>query len=319
MAAPDDGNGGGGAFITSVKQRGSSKARRKHKHNDEYDSDEEDEHDMGSQEHRGSNKSATAISVLRRNKSFEATLLAVQSMRDEYEFSFENMLAWEYDVEEFDPCHFVAHLPRKESLPLENIRRPICLPKKCKDAPRVTLILDLDETLVHCSSEPISDADFVFPVLFRGIVYQVYVKKRPYLEEFLKFVSQIFEVAIFTASERAYADKLLDILDEKKQWIHHRAFRDSCIFVDGNFLKDLTVLDRDLSTLAIIDNSPQVFGYHIDNGIPIVSWFDDEDDDELRKIMPFLWDLSQTEDVRPFIREKFKFHKVLERYKRSSK
>lgn len=202
---------------------------------------------------------------------------------------------------------------------MENIRRPICLPKKCKDAPRNTLILDLDETLVHCSSEPISDADFVFPVLFRGIVYQVYVKKRPYLEEFLKFVSQIFEVAIFTASEKAYADKLLDILDEKRQWIRHRAFRDSCIFVDGNFLKDLTVLDRDLSTLAIIDNSPQVFGYHIDNGIPIVSWFDDEDDDELRKIMPFLWKLSQAEDVRPFIREKFKFHKVLERYKRNLK
>lgn len=68
----------------------------------EYDSDEEDdEFEMGSQKHK--DKSATATSVLRRNKSFEATLFAIQSMRDEYEFSFENMLAWEYDVEEFDP------------------------------------------------------------------------------------------------------------------------------------------------------------------------------------------------------------------------
>lgn len=141
------------------------------------------------------------------------------------------------------------------------------------------------------------------------------MKKRPYLEQFLDFVSQIFEVVIFTASERAYADKLLDILDKDRRWIKHRCFRDSCIYVEGNFLKDLAVLDRDLSKLAIIDNSPQVFGYHIDNGIPIVSWFDDMEDDELYKIMPFLWQLSQADDVRPLIREKFKFHKILERYK----
>ena len=94
-----------------------------------------------------------------------------------------------------------------------------CLPAKKPDAPPITLVLDLDETLVHCSTDPMQGADFVFPVLFHGVEYQVYVRKRPYFEEFLKRVSQLFEVVVFTASQKVYADKLLDILDPKKEYI----------------------------------------------------------------------------------------------------
>ena len=60
--------------------------------------------------------------------------------------------------------------------------------------PRHTLVLDLDETLVHCSVESIGQPDLTFPVTFNGFFYQVYVRKRPFLDFFLETVSRNFEV-----------------------------------------------------------------------------------------------------------------------------
>lgn len=67
----------------------------------------------------------------------------------------------------------MAFVPDKKTLPKANVERPISLPKKSPQRPDITLVLDLDETLVHCSSEPMKGADFVFPVRFRGVIYQV--------------------------------------------------------------------------------------------------------------------------------------------------
>jgi len=118
-------------------------------------------------------------------------------------------------------------------------------------------------------------------------------------------------VIVFTASQKVYADELLDRIDPGRKYIKHRMFRESCLPVEGNYLKDLNVLGRDLSKAVLVDNSPHAFGYQVDNGVPIESWFDDPSDTELLKLERFLRTLHGKGDVREAVREKFQTYRLV--------
>ncbi|XP_012885713.1 PREDICTED: CTD small phosphatase-like protein, partial [Dipodomys ordii] len=161
--------------------------------------------------------------------------------------------------------------------------------KKC-------IVIDLDETLVHSSFKPISNADFIVPVEIDGSIHQVYVLKRPHVDEFLQRMGQLFECVLFTASLAKYADPVADLLD---RWgvFRARLFRESCVFHRGNYVKDLSRLGRELSRVVIVDNSPASYTFHPENAVPVQSWFDDMTDTELLDLIPFLEGLSQEENV----------------------
>ncbi|XP_041097660.1 carboxy-terminal domain RNA polymerase II polypeptide A small phosphatase 2 isoform X2 [Polyodon spathula] len=165
-----------------------------------------------------------------------------------------------------------------------------------QDQGKVCVVIDLDETLVHSSFKPISNADFIVPVEIEGTTHQVYVLKRPHVDEFLRRMGELFECVLFTASLAKYADPVTDLLD-KHGVFQVRLFRESCVFHQGCYVKDLSRLGRDLGRTLILDNSPASYIFHPENAVPVVSWFDDLDDTELLNLIPVFEELSQAENV----------------------
>lgn len=194
---------------------------------------------------------------------------------------------------------------------------------------RKTLVLDLDETLVHSTFEATSSFDFVLPIRTAatsisssvrfgsvGLFPQqpspgpsdacVYVHKRPGLHEFLAAMAELYEVVVFTASLARYADPLLDILDPHGVLVHHRLFREACRpLKEGGFVKDLRMLGRDLQAVILLDNSPTSYAYQPRNGLAISSYIDDQRDHELLALIPFLTELADFRgDVRDMLRSR---------------
>ena len=175
----------------------------------------------------------------------------------------------------------------------------ILLPPKSSN--KKTLVLDLDETLVHSQFMTFSDpSDVVIQIEIENEIHDIHVMVRPGVKEFLEKMEKLYEIVIFTASVSKYADPLLDIID-KKGYCPFRLFREHCSLINTTFVKDLQRLGRDLKNIVIVDNSPLSYALHTENGLPILTWFEDKSDRELYTIMPILEFLSTVQDVREFI------------------
>jgi RNA polymerase II subunit A small phosphatase-like protein len=131
------------------------------------------------------------------------------------------------------------------------------------------------------------------------VVHFVYVAKRPGVDEFLIEMAKHYEIVIYTASLNKYADPLLDLLDPTRV-IRARLFRESCVYYEGNYVKDLSLIDRDLSQAIIVDNSPSSYIFHPENAIDCSSFIDDPEDRELDQIGAFLAGIKDVKDVRGY-------------------
>ena len=186
-------------------------------------------------------------------------------------------------------------------------KKKFLLPEKTSN--KKTLVLDLDETLVHSvggmengeGGEP--QHDFIIQIpQSNNSLHDVHVMVRPHVEEFLQRMSKRFELVIFTASISKYANPLLNIVD-KMGYVPFRLFREHCTLINTAFVKDLNLLGRDAKDIIILDNNPTAYSLNHYNGFPIKSWFDDKNDDELLKICPILEFLSYVPDVREYIKK----------------
>ena len=174
---------------------------------------------------------------------------------------------------------------------------PFLPPATREDRRKPCLVLDLDETLVHSSFKAVENADFIIPIEIEGRLCNCYVLKRPWVDTFIEAVAEQYEVVVFTASLSKYGDPLLDLLDPNRR-MKYRLFRESCALFEGNFVKDLSSLGRDMKSTIIIDNSPHSYVFQPENAIPIGTYIDDPADTELADTMPYLSMLAEQEDVR---------------------
>jgi CTD small phosphatase-like protein 2 len=136
---------------------------------------------------------------------------------------------------------------------------------------KYTLVLDLDETLVH-----------YYETEQRG-QYVI----RPGMNDFLTRLFPYYELVVFTAAMQEYADWVLDEIDIN-HFISHRLYRQHTVKIGDSLVKDLGKLGRDVARTIIIDNVQESFQLNPGNGILIRSWFDDMSDQALIELFPLL-------------------------------
>jgi Dullard-like phosphatase family protein len=169
------------------------------------------------------------------------------------------------------------------------------------DKTKKVLFLDLDETLIHsdinCKYDK-TDAIITLPLDDGASSFGIMI--RPYVNEFLQYTSETFNVVLFTAGIKSYADSIVDYLDPEKKYFSLRLYRDSCIQFNNFYIKDLSIIpgftEKDV---IILDNCIFSFAVNLRNAILISSYYSDVNDRELLNVTDYLDDkLVNTDDVR---------------------
>ena len=113
-------------------------------------------------------------------------------------------------------------------------------------------------------------------------------------------------MGVFTASYQSYADAILDFIDPDRRYFQFRLYRESCTVVGETYVKDLRILkNRSLRDVILVDNSVFSFAFQLENGVPIIPYYDDPMDTELYHLMSYMQDVRSAKDVRTHNRTVF--------------
>lgn len=179
------------------------------------------------------------------------------------------------------------------------------------------LVLDLDETLIH------SDLDLKYSCHDHYLKVteerEVAVNIRPHLVMFLNDISEHFELIIYTASNSNYADPIIDFIEKDRKYFKYRFYREHCYVYEGIYIKDLTLFDKPLDKVVLVDNNLLSFPYWLSNSILISSFYNDDNDIDLINLSEFMIEnIVGKDDIRPIIDDTFQFKMLEENLKKTN-
>eukprot|EP00055_Hartaetosiga_balthica_P010431 m.44412 g.44412 ORF g.44412 m.44412 type:complete len:303 (+) comp7168_c0_seq1:89-997(+) len=152
-----------------------------------------------------------------------------------------------------------------------------------------TIVLDVEETLIH--------SQWTAKHGWRTV-------KRPGVDRLLQTCFQLgFEIVLFSEKEVMDSMMLMEKLD-KYHIAEFKLFKGHMRFHNGELVKDLTLLNRDLSKVIVVDNHRESFAKHPNNGVCIKPFEGDPTDNSLEGLVVFLTHLmnAQPEDVREILK-----------------
>ena len=120
-------------------------------------------------------------------------------------------------------------------------------------------------------------------------------------------LSRYFEVVIFTTSQGYIAEPVINALDPF-QYSTYRLYRDHTTIEKGMLVKDLSLLNRDLGKIIIVDTDEENFRLQPENGILVSKWHGEAGDDSLKRMETFLHEMAillqmmNTNDLRPILK-----------------
>lgn len=198
--------------------------------------------------------------------------------------------------------------------------------KECLNSDKKLILLDLDETLIHSEHE-IKDINIYDTILrFKdnssdpqaGEYYEIGIFLRNGVQKFLSVLKNYFNIGIFTASDKDYADAIIKYLDPNNNIIKFSLYRENCVNVNDLInIKDLRILkdvkDDNLKKIVLIDNNMYSFSNQLSNGILINSFYGDKNDNELSNVLGYLLEfILPADDIRETNEKIFGFSRILE-------